>query len=410
MAEQKKFAYTARNSSGDIASGVITADSETAAARRLQLMGMAPLSLRRSEKAPAESMLATNIKLQPRVKAKHLAMFARQFATMVDAGLPLVRAITALAEQSDHATIKETLPKVRADLEAGSSFSGALAKHPKVFPNLLTGLVAAGEISGDLSSAMNRIADSYEKDARLRSKVVSAMTYPVVVLNLAIIIVIFMMIFIVPQFKKIFAGLGGDLPLPTQILINISNSMVIVLPILIVLAVTGVVLYRRNKQARKLREIIDPIKLKFPILGKFMQKIAVARFARTLSSLLASGVPMLQALEIVSTTAGNIIISDAIDEVRSAVRSGKPINTTLAEHPVFPPLVIQMISTGEETGALPEMLIKIAEYYEREVETTSESLSSLIEPLLLLFLAVIVGGIVISLYLPIFTVFSLVNK
>lgn len=415
MAEaNKRFAYTARDTQGKLVSGNVSADSETGAARRLQAMGLAPLSLRAAN-APRKGGLSLSLgrggesRRRKKVKPKHIAMFARQFATMTDAGLPLVRSLNALSAQTDHSEMRRVLPLVRADVESGASFSVALSKHPDVFPPLMIGMVAAGEVSGSLGESMSQVADNYEKEAKLRAKVVSAMTYPVIVLIMAFVMVAFMMIFIIPKFSDVFKQLGGDLPLPTLILVNISHAAVFVIPVLIVGGIVFSFWWRKHKNDKKVRDIIDPIKLKAPIMGKFMQKISMARFARTFSSLLASGVPMIQSLEIVASTSGSVVVSNAISEVRDAVRAGRQVNSTMDRFPIFPPLMVQMISTGEETGALPTMLTKVAEYYEGEVESASETLSATLEPVLLIFLAVVVGGMIICMYLPIFSIYQYIQ-
>jgi type IV pilus assembly protein PilC len=411
VAEQsiQRYAYTARNAQGELVSGTIAADSETGAARRLQAMGLAALSLRAGAKQGGSRFSLADLDPRNRrkkVRAKHLAMFSRQFSTMISAGLPLVRAMNALAKQTEHPELQRVLPLVRADIESGSSFSAALAKHPTVFPTLLVGMVGAGEVSGTLGAALDRVADSYDKDAQLRSRVVSAMTYPVIVLAMAALMVTGMMLFVVPRFAKVFADLGAELPLPTQILIGISQAAVFVVPLLVVGGVFFSVWWGKHKNDDKIRDFIDPLKLRIPVIGPFLKKILIARFARTFGSLLASGVPIIQTLDIVSATAGSSVITKAMLEVKEAVRSGKPVNGTMEQHKVFPPLVVQMVSTGEETGALPDMLTRVAGFYEDEVRTTSEQLSAIIEPVLLIFLAVIVGGMVIALYLPIFSIYS----
>lgn len=412
MAEEqlKRWAYTARNAAGELISGTLSAESEIAAAKRLQAMGLAPLSVRpRAGRTSSRSVFDRKIERKVRVRAKHLAMFARQFTTMINAGLPLVRALSAMIEQTDHPELRKVLPIVRADVQAGRSLSQAFARHEEVFPALVVGMVGAGEVSGDMHSAFAQIAENYDKEAKLRSKIVSAMTYPVIVLSLAVILVTGMLVFIVPRFEAVFKSLGGELPWATQMLIAVSRSMVYVVPIMLTLGFMFTLWWRKNRNERRVRAFIDPLKLRIPVFGKFFQKIAVARFSRTLASLLNSGVPILQSLEIVATTAGSYVISRATADVRDAVRGGRPVHSTMSEHKVFPPLVNQMIATGEETGALPEMLNKVAEYYEREVDTGSDQLGSLIEPMLLIVLALIVGSMVLALYMPIFSVFQLVQ-
>jgi type IV pilus assembly protein PilC len=409
----KRFAYTARNAQGELVSGSITSDSEATAARRLQAMGLAPLSLRRSTGSSGSSSANPLTQFKEwrksrpqKFKAKDIAIFARQFATMVEAGLPLVRTINAIVDQSDHNELKRVLPSVRNDIEAGQSLSYAMSKFPGVFPPLMVGMITAGEISGSLGNAMNMVADNYDKDAKLRGKVVNALTYPVIVMGLATVMVSFMLIFIVPKFAEVFHSLDAELPWPTQALITISQWAVFVIPILVLAGIIFGVWWRQNKNERKVREVVDPLKLKIPIVGKFMQKVSLARFARTFSSLLTAGVPMIQALEITAATSGSIVISDALGDVRNSVRAGKPVHTTMEQHDIFPPLLNNMISTGEETGALSPMLTRVAEFYERDVDESSERLGVSLEPILLIIMAVIVGGMIIALYLPIFSIYE----
>jgi len=403
----KRFSYTARNVQGQMVTGVIASDSETGAARRLQSMGLAPVSV--TSATGKSGGINKNIGPPKKVKPKHLTIFARQFATMSSAGLPLIRSLVALEGQSEHPEVKKALGLIRTDVEAGTSFSVAVSRHPKVFPPLMVGMIAAGEVSGSLGDAMDQVADNYEKEAKLRSKIFAALLYPGVVLGMAFIMVTAMLLFIVPRFTEIFLQLGGELPLPTQMLLLASRIAGIALPFLIVAAIIFAVWWRNHKNDRNVRAVVDPLKLRIPIFGKFFKKIALARFARTFSTLLSSGVPMLQAIDIVSSTAGSIVISDALVEVRSSVRSGKQVASTLQQHPIFPPMAVQMISTGEETGAMPAMLDKVADFYEQEVDTASDALTGILEPILIVLLAVIVGGMVVSLYLPIFQVFQLVQ-
>ena len=409
MAEEKikRFNYTARNNQGQLVGGTIASDDEAGAAKRLQGMGLAPLSIRPTTGSGPTGK--RNIGRAKRVKAKDLAILGSQFSTMLDAGLLLVRTIKSVTEQTTHPELKRVLPLVQKNVEEGNNLSSSMAKYPMIFPNLMIGMVAAGEESGHLSESMQQVATNYEKEAKLRSKVFSALLYPAVVLGIAGIMLTAMLLFVVPRFTAIFKTLGGTLPLPTQMLVLFSHIASFAIPIGIVFSFFSSTLWRKYKQDRRLRNVIDPIKLKMPILGKFFQKIALARFSRTFASLLTSGVPMLNAIEIVANTAGSTVISDALLEVRQAVHDGKEISPTLQKHYIFPPLVIQMVSAGEETGTIPKMLNKIADFYEMEVDAASEALTSILEPVLIVFLALIVGSMVISLYLPIFKVFTLIK-
>lgn len=411
MADAKgnRYAYTARDASGATRTGIIQADSQTAAAKRLQAMGLAPLAIRAEngggKKGGGLSFGGKNKK----VKAKTLSQFARQFSTMIEAGLPLIRILSVLSDQADHVTMQRTLPLVRADVESGQSLSTAFARHPMVFPPLMIGMIAAGEVSGSLGGAMNLVANNYEREASLRSKIISALMYPMVVLGMAVLMVIAMLLFVVPTFVGVFSSLGGDLPLPTQILVSLSESAKYFVPVMVVGAIGFGRWWRSHGQDRAIRKVIDPLKLKMPVFGKFFQKIAVARFSRTFSSLLTSGVPMLQTLDIVAATSGSLVVSEALQDVREAVRGGKPVASTMADHDVFPTLVVQMISTGEETGSMGEMLDKVADFYEGEVDTAAATLTSVLEPIMIVFLAAIVGGMVVALYMPMFSVFNLIE-
>jgi len=404
MADSKRFSYSARDLSGNVRSGTIMATSETEVARRLQGMGLAPISVKSSAGAGKRS-----IGPPKRVKAKHLAGFAKQFATMTDSGLPMVRTLTALSEQTDHPEMQRVLPIVKSDVESGNPLSLAMGKHPRVFPPLMTGMVSAGEASGALATTMLRVAENYEKEAKLKAKVFSAMLYPMIVLVLAIVMVIGMLIFIVPTFADVFSNLGGDLPLPTKMLVLASSVMKFAAPFLVVVVILFLVWWGRHKNDEKIRNVVDPLKMRIPILGKFSRKIALARFSRTFAALLQSGIPMLQAIEMVKTTSGNIILSKSLGNVQEAVRNGRPLAAPMMQEPFFPSLVTQMVATGEETGSVSEMLEKVADYYDDEVETTADSLTSILEPIMIVGLAGIVGGMVVAMYLPMFKVFELIQ-
>lgn len=406
--EQTRWYYTARNAQGQLINSSVTAGTEVEAARKIQSNGLAPLTIS-SRSTGTQSLLDLKIEKKQKVKPKDLALFCRQFSTMLDSGMPLVRALAAIGKQTDHKEFQKALPKVRSAIEGGASLSQAMSKQEKAFPELVVGLVASGEVSGDLPEALNQLAITYEKEAKIRSKIVSAMTYPVVVLVLAFVLVTAMLVFVVPTFAQVFQDLGAELPLPTQILINLSEFSKIAIPIFIAVIIGAGFWYRRNKRQPEVRTFMNKLRFKTPILGPFFKKVAVARFARTMASLVDSGVPIMQALSIVGKTSGAILLEEAMKDVQQSVRGGQPIAAALSKHDeLFPPLTIQMIATGEETGALPSMFVKIADYYEREVESGSEALGALIEPILLIFLAIIVGGMVLALYLPIFSIFEAV--
>jgi type IV pilus assembly protein PilC len=346
-------------------------------------------------------------KLGGGVSSKDVAVFTRQFSVMIDAGLPLVQCLEILGSQQDNQMFQKVLLAVRQDVEGGASLADAMKKHPKVFDDLFTNMIAAGEAGGILDTILKRLAVYIEKSVKLKSQVKSAMVYPAAVISIAGLVVAVILWKVIPTFAALFAGLGAQLPMPTRIVIVASNWFVRLLPFLVV---GGVLLgYGLNRYyaTYKGRRMIDGILLKTPVLGMILRKIAVARFCRTLSTLISSGVPILDGLEITARTSGNAIVEDAVMATRKSVEGGQSLAQPLKESNVFPPMVVQMISVGEQTGALDAMLSKIADFYEDEVDQAVANLMVLMEPLLILFLGTVVGGIVISMYLPIF---DLINK
>lgn len=401
------YAYRVRTREGAVREGTMEADTEAAVAQRLRSQGMVPIEI----KSQGGTRLRGEVKLLPkRVKLKDKAIFARQFATMIASGLSLLRGLNILAEQSDNPKLSETVGTVRDDVEKGASLSDAMAKHPKVFDKLFVSLVRAGETSGQLDTVLKRVADSFEKDYKLRQKIKAAMTYPVVVLFIALSLVTVMLIFIVPTFANMFTGLGGTLPLPTRILLAISQRATLIVPTAIFLAVGAFFLYKNLRRTNAdFRLAADKVKLRAPVFGDLFTKIAISRFARTLALLLRSGVPVLQALDITSEATGNEVLTRAILDVKQSVSEGGSLSGPLAGHPVFPPMVVQMIAVGEDTGQIDSLLDKVGEFYEQEVESTTESLTALLEPLMIAFLGGIVGSMVIALYMPMFKIFDLIR-
>jgi type IV pilus assembly protein PilC len=345
-------------------------------------------------------------KLGGGVPAKDLAIFVRQFSVMIDAGLPLVQCLEILGGQQENKNFQKILTTTRMDVEGGASLADAMRKHPKAFDDLFTNMIAAGEAGGILDTILKRLATYIEKAVKLKAQVKGAMVYPVAVLCIAGLVIAVILWKVIPTFASMFAGLNAELPLPTRIVIAMSNWFIRLLPFLIIFIVLGVVLFRRYYATYGGRRVVDRMVLKLPILGIIMQKIAVARFCRTLSTLISSGVPILDGLEITARTAGNAIIEDAIMAVRKAVESGLTVAQPLKESGVFPPMVVQMIGVGEQTGALDNMLGKIADFYEEEVDQAVANLLTLMEPVMILFLGITVGGIVISMYLPLFDLIS----
>ena len=401
------FAYRVRTKEGRVLEGKMEAGGESAVASKLRSQGMTPIQISKESKASMKMELHI---LPQRVKLKDLAIFSRQFATMINSGLSLLRALNILAEQSENPKLAEAIKSIRDDVERGSSLSAAMSKFPKVFNNLFVSMVRAGETGGQLDTVLMKVADTYENEHKLRQKVKSAMTYPIVVLGISVVLLIVMLIFIVPTFAEMFKSLGGDLPLPTKILVSMSEQAKFIVPLGFAIAIGSVIAYKKGRRtSAEFRHKADKLKLKIPVLGKLTDKIAVARFTRMLGLLLRSGVPVLQALDIVGDAANNEVINRAAQDVRESVRTGESMAAPLSNHAVFPPMVIQMIAVGEDTGALDSMLDKIADFYDQEVESMTESLVSLIEPIMIAFLGGIVGSMVIALYMPMFGIFDLIK-
>ncbi len=395
------FRYSAKDNTGRLISGNIEADSDAMVVDRLRDMGFFITNLERTvERTDVFQFLQGLFG----IGLKDLAIFSRQFSTMVNAGLSLVRTLNILEQQSSNRRLKEIVAQVRVDVEAGRPLSDAMGRHPKAFSSLYVNMVKAGETGGVLDEVLERVAAYLEKEQALRSKVRSAMVYPILLTTAALGGLFFMTIVILPQFENLFKELGGSgaLPLPTQIAMAVSAGIRSYWYIFFaILIVVGFVL-RRYMQTPSGRARYDRFKLKMPVVGELNRKIVVARFTRTLGTLIASGVPIMQSLEVVSKAIDNTVIGSAIDAVRASIREGQTIAIPLQFSGVFPPMVVQMAKVGEETGALEQMLEKVADFYDVEVESTVASLTSLLEPILIIFMGVIVGAMVISLYLPIF--------
>jgi type IV pilus assembly protein PilC len=398
------FTYTGRTRGGEIVSGERAADT----------MENAVASLRREQVlitriTPAKAKAAAPVKVGRRnkkVPAKNLAIFTRQFSVMIDAGLPLVQCLEILGNQEEDKNFASVILQTRADVEGGAALADAMRKHPGAFDGLYVNMVAAGEAGGILDAILKRLAVYIEKNVKLIGQVKSAMTYPIAVISIAAIVVIVILWKVIPTFAALFAGLGAELPLPTMIVIWMSNAMVRLMPFIIVGLIAGAYALRQYYATNNGRHMIDRLLLHAPVLGLILRKIAVARFCRTLSTLISSGVPILDGLEITGKTSGNAIIEDAIMSTRKSIERGETIAVPLKETGVFPAMVSQMIGVGEATGALDTMLAKIADFYEEEVDTAVAGLLTLLEPLMIAFLGVVVGGIVIAMYLPIFSLIS----
>ena len=404
----KTFEYAVRNRAGKLIKGRIEANNQAAVAGRLKTMGLAPVSIAEVQ----NTGLKRDISIPGfgnKIGLKDLAVLARQLATMINAGLSLIRALGILAEQTESKPLARVVGQVRTDVETGSSLSVALGKHADVFPPLMINMVRAGEIGGFLDEVLNSIAENFEAEVKLRGKIKSAMAYPVMVFVMAILATVGMLLFIVPVFASMFDGLGGELPLPTRILVIMSAAMKWLAPILLVAYIAFAVWWQKHKNDRAVREKVDPVKLRIPVFGSLFQKIAVSRFTRNFGTMIHAGVPILQALDIVGETSGNIVIERAARDVGESVRRGESLAGPLAKHAVFPPMVVQMMAVGEDTGALDTMLHKISEFYDQEVEATTEALTSLIEPLMIAIIGAIIGSMIIAMYMPIFKIFDLIG-
>jgi len=404
----KSWNYTSRNQSGKVVKGRLEASSESAVLGKLQSMGLSPLTVEEGN-ASGLNMDVSLKGFEKGVDLKSLAVMSRQLSTMISSGLTLLRALHILGEQTENKKLKTVMAQVANDVETGGSFSDSLAKHPLDFPPLMISMIRAGEAGGFLEGALDSLATNFEKDAKLRAEIKSAMTYPVMVLIIAVVAVVIMLTFIVPIFKTMFEGLGSSLPAPTQLLVNISQNMFWIVPLLVVLIIVGAVWWKRNKNSENVRKVIDPLKLKAPVFGKLVQKIAIARFTRNFSNMIGAGVPILQALNIVGSTSGNWSIEQATKRIADSVKNGQSIAKPLADEPVFPPMVVQMMAVGEDSGSLEIMLNKVADFYDAEVEAGTKGLTSMIEPLLIAFLGIVVGGMVVALYMPIFNIATAVQ-
>ncbi|MDH4066909.1 MAG: type II secretion system F family protein [Acidobacteriota bacterium] len=395
------FAFTGRTRGGEPVAGERVGDSMEAVAavlrrEQIQVTRITPV---------AKAAVAQ--KLRPRsVPAKNLAVFTRQFSVMIDAGLPLVQCLDILGNQEEHKYFQQVILQTRTDVEGGQSLADAMKRHPKVFDALYTNMISAGEAGGILDTILKRLAVYIEKAVKLRGQVQSAMIYPVAVIAIAAVVVGVILWKVIPTFASLFAGLGAELPLPTRIVIALSNNLVRFAPFLMVLLVAGSYAFRQYYATERGRRVVDGALLKVPVLGAILRKIAVARFCRTLSTLMASGVPILDGLDITARTAGNAVIEDAIQVTRKSIERGETISAPLKETGVFPGMVVQMIGVGEATGALDTMLAKIADFYEEEVDTAVAGMLTLLEPIMIAFLGGVVGGIVIAMYMPIFGLIS----
>jgi type IV pilus assembly protein PilC len=401
------FEWSGKTSRGTIETGEMPAGSKEEVMALLRKKNITPTLIRPKERKAPFAGLAS---LGGGVKDKDIVVFTRQFATMIDAGLPLVQALEILTTQVENKFLGKTLGMIKADVESGSTYADALRKHPKAFTELYANMVAAGESGGILDTILNRLAAYIEKSMKLKKKVKGAMVYPIVVSTIAVGVIAIIMIFVVPTFAKMFASMGGTLPMPTLIVIKMSNFIAGVGGLMVFLSIVAFfIAFAQIRKTEKGRAVTDKIFLRLPIFGILLRKVAVAKFTRTLSTLISSGVPILDGLEITAKTAGNKIIEYAVMDVRTAVSEGKTLAEPLLKSKVFPPMVTHMIAVGESTGALDTMLSKIADFYDDEVDNAVSNLTAMMEPMLMVFLGGSVGFIVVAMYLPIFKLITLIK-
>ncbi len=420
------FQYSALDAKGEQTTGTVAAATEAEAIQQLRSKGLYPTQIneegkgKKGKAAPVKAAAKGKAKGKPvakgqtggRIKPKSLMIFTRQLATLIDSGLPLLRSLTVLEKQEPNPVLRATVSALAENVQGGSTFSESLAQHPKIFNKLYVNMVKAGELGGVLEIVLNRLAEYQEKAQKLKNKIVSAMVYPVIVMFIAVAILVFLMIFIVPKFKEMFSSTDQQLPLISQIVFGMSEFFLarplIVPNVVFVFIMFGVGVFLFNLWGRTAggRRSIDNLKLHMPVLGDIQRKSAVSRFSRTLGTLVTSGVPILQALNITRDTAGNVVISNAIEKVHEAVKEGETIVTPLQASGVFPNMVISMVDVGEETGQLPEMLLKVADVYDDEVDNAVTALTSILEPIMIVILALIVGSVVFALFLPLIKMIS----
>ncbi|RJP20477.1 MAG: type II secretion system F family protein [Deltaproteobacteria bacterium] len=394
-----RFTWEGRNRGGGTVTGEIEAPNEAFVLAQLRRDQIAPIKIRKKGEGLAISL---PWKGEKKITQKELAIFTRQFATMIDAGLPLVQCLDILGAQQENPSFKKVIVRVKEDVESGSTFADALGKHPKVFDALFVNLVAAGEVGGILDTILSRLAEHIEKAMKLAKKIKGAMVYPSTIVAVAVVVTVVLLLYVIPIFAKMFADFGQALPAPTQIVLRLSDitrKYFLVFIALVFLIGAAFKWYVRQESGRR---NVDRLLLRLPVVGSLLQRIAVARFSRTLGTMVSSGVPILESMDIVAKTAGNKVIEDAIFKARGSISEGKTIAEPLAESNVFPPMVTQMVAVGEATGALDAMLNKIADFYDEEVDSAVEALTSLLEPMLMVFLGVVIGGLVIAMYLPVF--------
>lgn len=407
-AKAKVFDYIARDPrNGKVIEEKVKAPDAESVRARLNSLGLIPINVSES----GGKGLNKEIKIggPKKIKRRDLGVWARQFSIMLDAGLPVVEILRTLELQTEKELLKEITEDIRNGIESGKSLSEAMNQHNDLFGDLIVSMVKAGEEGGLLDSTFAQIAKDIEKDVKLRAEIKSALTYPVVILVLAVVLCTAMLIFVVPVFEKMFSDMGGELPFATKILVGLSDALKIgIVPIIIGLVAFGM-WWKKNSRSEKVRRFVDPRKIRVPVFGKMFRMLALTRFARNLGTLLKAGVPLLTAIEIVRDTIGNVVVSDALNDVKSSISQGNNITDPLRQHDIFPPMVTNMVAVGEDAGNLDFMLEKIADDYDAQLEVMTKSLSSLIEPFMIMFLGVVIGGMVVALYMPIFSIYDLVK-
>lgn len=405
MAESIKFNYVAQNTLGEQIKGTVRANTEAKAYTAVKAKGLMPLSVKRADAGMNMEISIPGIKKGP--KLKNMSVWAKQFGTLIKAGMPLIKALYVSTENTEDKALKTALQGVYSDVDKGSSLAVALSKHPDTFPPLIVNLIRVGEAGGFLEKTLTAVAENLNSEVEIRGRIKSALVYPVVVGVIAILAVVVMLIFVVPVFVDMFEGMGSTLPLPTQILITLSENMIWAGPLALAVIFGIGAVYKKNKNKEGVRKVIDKIKLKMPVFGGLNKKVAIARFSRNLAMMVSAGVPLMNALELVGSTADNWVVERAIDHARDMMKKGSTLSTPLEDHEdVFPSMVTSMIAVGEDSGALDQMLDSIADFYEDEVKLTTDSLSSAMEPVMILFLGGIIGGMVVSLYMPMFSIFG----
>jgi type IV pilus assembly protein PilC len=400
------YTWTGRTRQGANKKGVLEAANEESVMAQLRAQGVLPIRVKEKPKDISELFTF----MQPGVGTKDLVIFTRQFAVMIDAGLPLVQCLKILGDQQDNPTFKRVLIAVRGDVESGSTFAEALGKHPKVFDALFVNLINAGEVGGILDTIMNRLATQLEKADKLARQLKGAMVYPTTVSVIALAVIVLLLVKVIPVFQRMFDDFGGDLPGPTQMVINISEFLQAYIGYAMAATTVGVVLFKQAyDRSPAFRYQVHRVMLKLPLFGTIIKKVAVARFTRTLGTMIASGVPILDALDIVAKTAGNMIIEEELQNCRTAISEGKTIAEPLEGSAVFPGMMVQMMAVGEETGSMETMLTKIADFYDDEVDTAVGALTSMLEPIMMVFMGGSIGTILIAMYLPIFKIADAIN-